>query len=179
MRLTSIAASMVAMIVAYLGIAGTAAAAGSSPGIKGFDITRYTGTWYEIARLPAPFEKGLTNVTATYTPLSNGKIEVVNRGFRGSAQAAENSIKGRAWIPDAQEPAHLKVSFFFFFAADYIVLDCDLQNYSWALVGSGDSFCWILSQTPVLDDTIYQNLINVAAKAGYDTGKFIRVPQVW
>ena len=30
--------------------------------IDGFDINRYVGTWYEIARLDHRFERGLSNV---------------------------------------------------------------------------------------------------------------------
>jgi apolipoprotein D and lipocalin family protein len=48
------------------------------------DITKYTGTWYEIARLPNSFEKGLECITANYTLLENGKIEVLNKGHLAS-----------------------------------------------------------------------------------------------
>ena len=35
--------------------------------VKPFDINRFSGTWYEVARLDHGFEKGLSHVTANYT----------------------------------------------------------------------------------------------------------------
>ena len=32
-----------------------------------FEVDRYLGRWYEIARLDHSFEKGLSQVTATYS----------------------------------------------------------------------------------------------------------------
>lgn len=49
--------------------------------ITGFDITKYTGTWYEIARIDHWFEKGLVNTSAQYNIQADGSLQVVNRGF--------------------------------------------------------------------------------------------------
>ncbi|PKM90981.1 MAG: hypothetical protein CVU87_00240 [Firmicutes bacterium HGW-Firmicutes-12] len=61
------------------------------------DLKRYLGTWYEIARFPHPFEKDLENVTATYNLRSDGRIEVINSGFKNGMKKV---VKGVAWIPD-------------------------------------------------------------------------------
>ena len=44
------------------------------------DYTRYAGRWYEVARLPNRFEdKCIGNITATYAPRNDGRIDVTNR----------------------------------------------------------------------------------------------------
>ncbi len=67
---------------------------GLSP-VEGFEIDRYTGLWYEIARLDHPFERGLTRVTARYEKAAGGEIRVVNRGF-DPGKNEWRRIEGRA-----------------------------------------------------------------------------------
>lgn len=52
--------------------------------VEKLDLERYLGTWYEIARFPHSFEKGLQGVTATYYLRDDGKIKVLNQGFKNS-----------------------------------------------------------------------------------------------
>ena len=57
------------------------------PAVKTFNVTHYQGKWYEIARLPNRFERGMSHVTATYTLLPDGRIRVMNKSeaiFRNS-----------------------------------------------------------------------------------------------
>ena len=49
--------------------------------VTNFNLDQYLGKWYEIARLPASFEKNLINVTANYSKLNNGKVKVENQGI--------------------------------------------------------------------------------------------------
>ena len=49
--------------------------------VKPFDIRKYTGKWFEIARLDFKYERGLNNITATYSLNEDGTVKVVNRGF--------------------------------------------------------------------------------------------------
>ena len=49
--------------------------------VRPFDLQRYKGEWFEIMRLDHSFERGLTNVTATYTLRSDGAVGVLNKGF--------------------------------------------------------------------------------------------------
>jgi apolipoprotein D and lipocalin family protein len=147
------------------------------PLVSSFDLNRYLGTWYEIARLPHRFEKNLTKVTATYSLRDDGKIKVVNRGF-DPQKNKWSEANGKAWIPDPKVPARLKVSFFWFFSADYRIIDLDQQQYSYAMVTSNSrNYFWILSRTPALDDTIYTTLIGKARQYGFDTEKIEKVSQ--
>ena len=142
------------------------------------DLSRYLGTWYEIARYDHFFERGCVGVTATYEQAQGDRIKVTNRCVKGpDLQGEVKKIEGKAWVPDPEEPGKLKVQFFWPFRADYWVLEV-APDYSWALVGdpSGKT-CWILSRTPQLPDDVYETLTEKLRARGYDPEKLIRVLQ--
>lgn len=143
--------------------------------VKELDIDRYLGKWYEIARYDNSFERGLQGVTATYSKMKDGRIRVINAGYKGGLDGKFSEAVGKAKIPDPNEPSKLKVSFFLFFYGDYYVLELD-DDYQWAVIGSSsDNFLWILSRSPAMDADLYNNLIRKLEKRGYDTGKLIKV----
>ena len=136
--------------------------------VSELDIGKYLGTWYEIARYPHSFEKNLQGVTATYSLKKNGKIKVVNKGYKNTLQGKKSVAVGKAKRNKNGEPGQLKVSFFGPFYGDYYVLELD-KEYQWALIGSkSDNFLWILSRTNVMDEEDYQFLIKRAKERGYD-----------
>ena len=148
----------------------------SIPPVPALDLNRYLGTWYEIYRLPHKFEKDLIKVTATYSLRKDGKIQVLNRGYKPS-KGRWSDAKGKAWIPDPQVPARLKVSFFWPFSAEYKIIRLD-SDYRWALVTSGSTdYLWLLSRTPVMEEALVDSLTRFAAHNGFDTGRLIRVEQ--
>ncbi len=144
------------------------------PTEKKVDLNRYSGVWYEIARLPNRFEKNLKCVTAEYKLLGSDKIEVVNKGF-STTKNKFNSIKGKAWIPDAAEPGRLKVQFFWPFAGDYYIISLD-ENYMYALIGDPSrKYLWILSKTPQLDEAVYARLTENARSHGFKVEDMLKV----
>lgn len=143
--------------------------------VKELDLQRYLGTWYEIARFDHRFERGLQGATATYSMRDDGKIKVLNQGFKNGLNGKLSVAEGKAKLTD--EPGKLKVSFFWFFYADYYVMELD-ENYQWALIGSkSDKYLWILSRTPQLADNVKNLILHHATKRGYDTSKLIWVEQ--
>lgn len=143
--------------------------------ISRFDLSRYLGTWYELARFDHGFERGMDNVTAEYFLRDDGKVDVINSGWKeGRFKVAD----GKAKQPDPlTDPAHLKVSFFLFFYSDYNVMMLD-DNYQVALVGSkSPDYLWILSRKPVQPDDVLSILVEEAESRGYDTSKLIWVDQ--
>lgn len=144
--------------------------------VETLDIEKYLGTWYEIARYNHSFEKGMQGVTATYSKRKDGKIKVLNSGYKKSLDGKYSQAVGKAKIPDPiNNPAKLKVSFFWFFYGDYFVLDLD-KDYQWALIGSSsDKYLWILSRKPQIKNELYAKLLEKLQKRGYDTSKLIKV----
>lgn len=146
--------------------------------VDSLDLNRYLGTWYEIARFPHSFEKNLVGVTANYSLKPNGKIRVINQGFKKTLDGKPDKAVGKAYIPDPENPARLKVSFFWIFYSDYLVMELDQENYNWAVIGSGSpDYLWILSRQPVMEDELYQDLLNRLRSRGYDLQKLEKVPQ--
>jgi len=145
--------------------------------VKSFNINKYLGTWYEIARFNHKFEQDLVGVTATYSYRRDGKIKVENSGFKGNLDGKKSYATGKAKIPDLNVPSKLKVSFFMFFYGDYLIMELD-KNYKWAVVGSSsDNYLWILSRTPQIEESLYNQILLKIRERGYDTKKLIRVVQ--
>jgi apolipoprotein D and lipocalin family protein len=146
------------------------------PPVEGFDLNRYLGTWYEIARMPHRFEKGLSRVTAEYSLFPDGKVRVLNKGFK-TEKNKWSEAKGKAWVPDPAAPARLKVRFFWPFSAEYKIIRLD-PEYGWAVVTSGSTdYLWILCRRPVMDEALYQSLVQFLKDNGFDTNRLIRVEQ--
>ena len=141
----------------------------SLPTVEEFDLARYLGKWYEIARLPNRFEKGMTQVTAEYTLKPDGSISVINSGIKAGKR---QSIRGTAKATDT--PGELRVSFFRPFYGSYRIAAL-APDYSSALVVSGNSrkLLWILSRTPTLAPEILDFYLELAEKHGFDTSKII------
>lgn len=143
--------------------------------VKHFELDKYLGTWYEIARFDHSFERGLEGVTATYSMREDGKIKVLNSGYKGGLDGKKSEAIGKAKIPVPSVPSKLKVSFFWIFYGDYFVMELD-ENYEWAVIGSKtDKYLWILSRTPQLHSDIYKDLLGRLTKRGYDVSKLIEV----
>ncbi|MDH4262420.1 MAG: lipocalin family protein [Spirochaetia bacterium] len=174
----NVKSSFVLFLIAGLTILTTHIFAGKidSTTVKNVDISRYLGTWYEIARFPHSFEKNLDRVTANYSMREDGKIKVINKGYLPNGKLSE--AVGKAYTPNPKDLSRLKVSFFLFFYGDYFILELDDKNYSWAMIGSSnDHFLWILSRTPELDEKTYNMLLANAKNRGYDLSKLIKVNQ--
>lgn len=146
------------------------------PTVDWVDVNKYTGQWYEIARLPNSFEKGLECVTANYSFKKNGKIEVLNKGY-SLDKGRYKTAKGTAWVPDSEFPGRLKVTFFWPFAGNYYIISLD-KDYHHVLVGDPSrKYLWILSRTRELDEDVYSELMNTAGKHGFDTSAVVRINQ--
>jgi len=145
--------------------------------VSGFDVNRYLGTWYEIARLDHSFERGLEQVTAEYSLRDDGGIRVVNQGYNRIKQRWERA-EGKAYFIGDSDVGRLKVSFFGPFYGGYNIIDLDQESYRYALVAGPDtSYLWILARQPKLDISITERLLSKASGLGFDTSLMIFVKQ--
>jgi apolipoprotein D and lipocalin family protein len=145
--------------------------------VSGFELDRYLGKWYEIARLDHSFERGLSSVTADYSLRDDGNVKVLNRGYNPEKNKWQEA-EGKAKFVKDTATAQLKVSFFGPFYGSYIVFDLDKQNYQYAFVaGPNHDYLWLLARTPQVDDAIIKRFINEASQRGFNTDKLIFVEQ--
>lgn len=142
--------------------------------ITGFDVGRYLGKWYEIARLDHSFERGLQNVTADYTMNGDGSIRVLNRGYNARKGVWEEA-EGTAKFVGDPHTGSLKVSFFGPFYGGYHILAID-HDYRYAmLTGPSRAYLWILAREDRLPEDVVQGLLHQAQIWGFNTDKVIRV----
>ena len=143
--------------------------------VEGFDVNRYVGTWYEIARLEQSFEKGLDNISAQYSLAKDGGIEVLNQG-RNEETGEWKKADGKAYFIEQPTVGRLKVSFFGPFYGSYNIIALDKKNYQYSMVtGPNRSYLWILARSKSLPKEILDNLIADAKKQGFETHKLIMV----
>ena len=141
------------------------------------DLTRYMGVWYEISRYPNSFQKGCFGSRATYTLMDGGKVSVLNECYDGSIRGKLRSAKGKAWVVDQESNAKLKVSFFWFFAGDYWIIDLG-KDYEYAVIGHPKrKYLWILSRTKEVDEAVYEGILSRLRDKHYDTSRLIKTVQ--
>jgi len=145
--------------------------------VDNFQLNKYLGTWYEVARLDHSFERGLNNVTANYTLKDDGGVMVTNRGFNEEDNTWEEAI-GKAYFVGEPEVGHLKVSFFGPFYGSYIVFELQQSDYEYSFVSGPDhSYLWLLSRTPTVNESVINRFVEQAQQLGFNSEKIIFVDQ--
>ena len=167
-------AGFLALVVFGLTACSTTAPDGITA-VTPFEITRYIGKWYEIARLDHSFERDMTDVSANYRQQEDGSVEVINRGFNAKRNEWREAV-GKAKFTGDTNRASLKVSFFGPFYGGYHVVALDQQGYRWAMVAGPDrDYLWILGRDRQLPAEIREQLLTKARELGFDTQKLIWV----
>ncbi|MGL5360019.1 MAG: lipocalin family protein [Shewanella sp.] len=145
--------------------------------VKDFNLERYLGTWYEIARLDHSFERGLTHVSAEYRLKDDGGVMVINRGFSAQKQAWQEA-EGKAYFVNEATEGYLKVSFFGPFYGSYVVFGLDHEQYQYAFIsGPNTDYLWLLAKTPTVAPEVIEQFVTMAKAKGFDTQSLIYVPQ--
>ncbi len=142
--------------------------------VDNFELQRFLGTWYEIARLDHSFERGLSQVTAQYALKDTGMVEVKNQGFDTDKKKWKDAI-GKAKLAGDTDEGYLKVSFFGPFYSSYVIFELG-SNYDYAFVsGFNTDYLWLLARKPEISEELKQRFIAEAQKRGFDTQQLIFV----
>jgi len=148
---------------------------GVSP-VDQFELPRYLGKWYEVARLDHSFERGLSDVSASYSMREDGGVKVLNRGFSATEQSWSEA-EGKAYFVGEPDQAHLKVSFFGPFYGSYVVFELD-PDYQHAFIsGNTHGYLWLLARTPEVDEAVRERFIQRADALGFAVEELIWVDQ--
>lgn len=174
--------------LAMISAAGLTEASGQSQKplevVPSVDLSRYSGTWFEIARLPNSFQKDcVSDVSATYTVLDKGEIKVLNQCRKKNGNLKQVEGKAR---PSGKDKPNTKLevrfapSLFSFLPmvwGDYWIIDI-APDYTYAVIGEpGRKYLWILSRYAKMDEETYQKILSKVAAQGYDTSKIVRTKQ--
>ncbi|KAL1817693.1 hypothetical protein ACET3Z_020267 [Daucus carota] len=151
--------------------------------VKGLDLEKYMGRWYEIASFPSFFQPRTgENTRANYTLNGDGTVHVLNETW---SSGKRDFIEGTAYKADpSSDEAKLKVKFYvppflpiIPVVGDYWVLYID-QDYHHVLVGVPNrKSLWILCRDTHLDEEVYNRLVQRAEAEGYDVSKLHKTPQ--
>ena len=143
--------------------------------VNNFELDRYLGRWYEVARLDHSFERDLQAVTAEYVTREDGGIKVINSGRNidsGEIQQAE----GRAYFVEDPSIGHLKVSFFGPFFGSYVIFELDQDNYQYAFIaGNTTDYLWLLSRSPKVSQELLEQFKDSASSLGFNLEELIMV----
>ncbi|MGZ5052311.1 MAG: lipocalin family protein [Methylobacter sp.] len=143
--------------------------------VDGFDVNRYLGTWYEIARLENRFETGLERISATYALRGDGAVDVLNKGW-DVADGEWREAHGKAYFSGPTDEGRLEVSFFGPFYGAYNIIELDKNAYAYSMVAGPDrSYLWILSRSKQLPEATLHALIGKAKALGFDVDRLIFV----
>lgn len=145
-------------------------------GVSNFDVSKYLGKWYEIARYDSWFEKDMDRTQAFYSLNEDGTVRVENSGYEIKKEKWKTSV-GKAKFRGDKDIGELKVSFFGPFYGDYTILALD-SEYKYSLVSGGSTdYLWILSRTKNISEDIKENYLMIAKNLGYDTSTLVWVNQ--
>ncbi len=163
-----IMALMVSFLVTLCGCVSNRNASKPVPVVENFDVARYMGTWYEIARLPQWFERNMNDVKAEYTLQNDGTIKVVNTGVKnGERKRTEGVARFKEW----KKIGSLEISFDKHFYSDYRIIHL-ADDYRYAVVtGKKKDSLWILSRKPQLPQAELDEILSFVIGLDFDISR--------
>ncbi|MGB2106196.1 MAG: lipocalin family protein [Porticoccaceae bacterium] len=163
------------LVVSCLAISSCLSVPDGIEPIQNFELDRYLGRWYEVARLDHSFERGLDAVTADYSLRDDGGIRVINSG-RDITSGEMQQAEGRAYFVEKSNIGYLKVSFFGPFFGSYVIFELDHEGYQYAFVaGNTTDYLWLLARDPVVSEEVLRNFKDKASTFGFNTEDLIFV----
>jgi apolipoprotein D and lipocalin family protein len=144
--------------------------------VRNVDLQKYTGVWYEIAKIPNNFQdQCIANTTAEYSLMEDGRIKVINSCLDEDGEI--DRAEGVAKVVDKNTNAKLEVSFVSFlgirpFWGDYWILGLG-DNYEYSVVGGPNrKYGWILARERELPREKLDEAFSILKKNGYDINLF-------
>jgi len=159
-----------------LGSLGIFGCTDSGPAVAAhFDLERFQGHWYEIARVPRDYDTACRDTVADYR-LDGQQLEMHHSCVTGSGPNDKQDFQALASVDDASVPAKLTLQIGSY-AASYWVLEVG-DDYEYALIGHPSrTMLWVLSRTPDLDSARYDHALSTATGRGFDISQLKKTPQ--
>jgi apolipoprotein D and lipocalin family protein len=142
------------------------------------DLARYMGHWRIIANIPYFAEAGCQDSIESYALRPDGDIDNWFSCRKDSLDAPLQRIaQARAVVVNHDSNAEWNVLFYQFLKIKYVVLAVD-PDYRWAAIAHPSrQYGWVVARDPSLPEATYQHILALFAQQGYDTQRFVKVPQ--
>jgi apolipoprotein D and lipocalin family protein len=164
-------------VLTALGLCSLLACTDGGPAVAtNFDLQRFQGHWYEIARVPRDYDVDCRDTVADYSLTNSRQLEMRHSCVSGSGAGNEQKFQGLASVDDASVPAKLTLQIGSY-AASYWVLEVG-DDYEYAVIGHPSrTMLWVLSRTPELDPARYDHALSLASGRGFDISQMKKTPQ--
>jgi apolipoprotein D and lipocalin family protein len=138
--------------------------------VQPFDKDKFMGTWNEIARLPSIIEKNISQLTEEYSPVEDGMIKVVTKGYNYKKDKW-TEMEGKIKFAGSEDIGMLKVSYLGPLYLSYNVLDIDAEYRYMLVSGSGLDYLWLMSKESTIPDDVKERFITKAKEIGFAVDK--------
>mmetsp|Transcript_4888 Transcript_4888/g.6707 ORF Transcript_4888/g.6707 Transcript_4888/m.6707 type:complete len:200 (-) Transcript_4888:351-950(-) len=150
------------------------------------ETAKFMGTWFVIGVKPTMFETTCSNAVEKYTRLESSSHDIdidFTYNKEDPITSKLKSLPQKGWIQgeNKEDSGTWKVSPFFPVKMPYPIIELDDESYDWVVIGyPSRQYCWIMSRTPTMADSLYDNLSKrLETKHQYDLDGLRKVPQVW
>jgi len=145
--------------------------------VEGVNLNKYVGKWHGIASYPQFFQKGCSNTLAEYIITNKGYMIVKNRYNEDFKSGKLSHIKGNVFVEEKSENAKFIIQFFWPFKGKHWITDL-ADDYSYVVVcHPNKKYLWILSRTPIMDDCVYQKIIQQLVITGFELSRIQKTNQ--
>ena len=143
------------------------------------DIERFMGDWYVIANIPTFIEKGATNAIESYELGSDGTIKTTFTFFKDSPSGEKKTYRPTGFIKNKETNAEWKMQFLWPFKMPFLIIELE-KDYAYTVIGKKKKkYVWIMARDFVLDDDLYEGILNRLSDVGYDISLIQKITQDW
>ena len=142
------------------------------------DLERFMGDWYVVGNIPTLIERGAHNAIESYELTPDGRVATTFRFRDGGFDGPEKIYRPTGFVRD-ESHAIWGMQFIWPIKAEYLVIYVD-DNYERTIIGrTKRDYLWFMARKPSLSEAEYDEMLQVAEKAGYDLSQIRKVPQRW
>ncbi len=143
------------------------------------DLDQITGrTWYVQSYFPTVADRDTYNATFEINRRRDGSLRIAYAYNQGEFDGPVRNREFRGTIKDVTTNADWALRVIWPFAADWRVIFVDPDYATFVIGHPTRKYLYILSETPQLEESHYQWLLDYVASQGYDTTYLRRVPHL-
>lgn len=146
------------------------------PRAKNVDLNRFMGDWYVIANIPTFIEKGAHNAIESYAKNEDGTIATTFRFNQDSFEGELKRYNPTGYVSENNN-SEWGMQFIWPFKAEFIIAYLSNDYKHTIIARSARDYLWIMSRSPVIDEDVYQSLVQHSVDMGYQRELIIKVPQ--